>query len=239
MCPVRPTLPPDPHVFAPATTMTAILLSTDLSDALLCLLGEDKNIIDAVEVGPWFTPQQVCAYRKSLPDMPFHFHATDLIENVDSPSTGIHQIAEYLACTQSPWVSIHISVWQPGEIKGMKTGQRVPLPAMEQGRQRFIEKVICLASSIQVPVLIENIEPLPFEGYDYWASPDFICRVFEQTGCGFLLDTGHARISAENLGMAVDDYLQRLPLDRVVAGAYQRAEVGGWPPGGCPPASSR
>jgi uncharacterized protein (UPF0276 family) len=205
-----------PCVSAPITSMPAIHLSADLSDALLYLLRADEKLVDAVEVGPWFTPQQIRAYRQSLPDMPFYFHAADLIENIGSPSAGIGQIADYLTCTGSPWVSVHISVWQPGEVIKMKTGLRVPLPDMEQSRQRFVEKVMRLASSIQVPVLIENIEPLPFEGFNYWARPDFICRVFEQTGCGFLLDTGHARISAENLGMAVYDYLQPLPLERVV-----------------------
>jgi uncharacterized protein (UPF0276 family) len=196
--------------------MPAIQLSADLSDALLYLLNEEVKIVDAVEVGPWFTPQQIRAYRQSLPDMAFHFHAADLIENIGSPPAGIGQIADYLTCTESPWVSVHISVWQRGDIGKLKSGQLVPLPEIDQGRQQFVEKVIRLASSIQVPVLIENVEPLPFEGYNFWARPDFICRVFAQTGSGFLLDTGHARISAENLGMAVCDYLQLLPLERVV-----------------------
>jgi hypothetical protein len=40
--------------------------------------------------------------------------------------------------------------------------------------------------------------------------------VLAQTGCGFLLDIGHARVSAENLGLDARDYLQCLPLERVV-----------------------
>jgi len=196
--------------------MPAIQLSTDLSDALLNLLRVNEKIVDAVEVGPWFTLPQVHAYKKMLPKMPFHFHATDLIENIGLSSGGIQPIVDYLACTGSPWVSVHISVWQPGELQKLKTGLQIPLPDMELGRQQFIEKVKRLARAIQVPVLIENVEPLPFEGFNGWARPDFICDVIAQTGCGFLLDTGHARISAENLGMAVHDYLQLLPLERVV-----------------------
>ena len=196
--------------------MPVIQLSADLSDILLDLLHEDVRLVDAVEVGPWFTPQQIRAYQQSLPDMPFHFHAADLIENIGSPPAGIAQIANYLTCTGSPWVSVHISVWQPGDVRKLKSGQLVPLPDIEQSRQQFIEKVIRLASSIRVPVLIENVEPLPFEDFNYWARPDFICQVFAQTGCGLLLDTGHARISAEYLGMTACDYLQLLPLERLV-----------------------
>ncbi len=195
--------------------MPAILLSADLSDALLSLLERDKNIVDAVEVGPWFTPGQIRAYRQLLPGIPFYMHAADLIEEIGPEPAGMQPILDYQACTQSPWISVHISVWQPGDMRKMKAGQQVPLPDAERGEQRFIGKVKRLASSIQSPVLIENVETLPFEGYNYWARPEFIRRALDQTGCGFLLDTGHARISAEDLGMAVAEYLQLLPLERV------------------------
>jgi uncharacterized protein len=196
--------------------MSSIKLSADLSDALISLLCADENLVEAVEVGPWFTAEQVRAYRQLLPGMPFHFHAADMIERIGITSTTGKRVAEYLICTESPWISVHISVWNPGEVEQMKTGQRVPLPDPERGGQMFIRKVMQLAHSIQIPVLIENVEPLPFEGYNYWARPDFICHVLEQTQCSFLLDTGHARISAENLGMDAHDYLQLLPLERVV-----------------------
>jgi hypothetical protein len=111
---------------------------------------------------------------------------------------------------------VHISVWQPGELRALKAGKRVPLPDIEQSRQQFIEKVLRLGSSIRVPVLIENIEPLSLDGYNFWSRPDFICQVIAQTGCGFLLDTGHARIAAESLGMDIYGYLQLLPMERVV-----------------------
>lgn len=193
-----------------------MLLSADLSDALLALMQNDVHLVDAVEVGPWFTVQQIRNYRQLLPDMPFYFHASDLIEGVGLTSECVPKIEDYLASTGSPWASVHLSVWQPGDVGKMKAGQRVPLPDPESGAQRIISKVNLLAHAISVPVLIENIEPLPLEGYTFWSKPDFIGRVCEETGCGFLLDTGHARISAESLGIGIHDYLRDLPLDRVV-----------------------
>ena len=193
-----------------------MLLSADLSDALLALMQKDEHLVDAVEVGPWFTVQQIRNYRQSLPDMPFYFHSSDLIEGVGITSEWVPKFDDYLASTGSPWASVHLSVWQPGDVGKMKAGQRVPLPDPESGAGRIIGKVNLLASAIHVPVLIENIEPLPFEGYTYWSKPDFIGLVLEETGCEFLLDTGHVRISAESLGIGIQDYLRDLPLERVV-----------------------
>lgn len=46
------------------------------------------------------------------------------------------------------------------------------------------------------------------------------CRIFSQvildTGCRLLLDLAHARITADTLGIPVKDYINALPLDRLV-----------------------
>lgn len=193
--------------------MKKTLLSSDVSDALLSLTPIP---LDAVEVGPWFTVEQIRAYRERLPEMPFHFHAADWIENVGATPDWANPFRDYLSSTQSPWISMHISVWEPGEIACLKRGERVPLPDPEQSSRSLIRKICQLQDTIRLPLLIENVEPLPLDGYDFWAQPDFILDVVEQTGCGFLLDTGHARISAERLGMDVECYLQRLPLEKLV-----------------------
>jgi uncharacterized protein (UPF0276 family) len=73
-----------------------------------------------------------------------------------------------------------------------------------------------LARAIRVPVLLENTELLPFEGYDFEVRSERIAEVLQRADCGFVLDIGHARVSAAALGMNVHDYLDRLPLDRVV-----------------------
>ena len=73
-----------------------------------------------------------------------------------------------------------------------------------------------LARSIQVPVILENIEPLPFDGYDFEVQTKRIKKVIEETDCGFLLDIAHARVSAARLGIEIHEYLNDLPLNRVV-----------------------
>lgn len=194
-----------------------IQLTTNLSDPLLELIHNDEAPIDAVEVGPWFSVRQIRDYRQALPELPFYFHGGDLIERVGLVPGAISKIAAYLNCTESPWVSMHITMWLPGMVWLMlRFGWRMPLPNPKRATQRFIQQVTRLARSIRVPVILENMQPLPFEGYDFEVQPERLTEVLEKANCGFVLDTGHARVSAAVLGMDVHDYLNSLPLDRVV-----------------------
>ena len=194
-----------------------IQLTTDLSDPLLELIRNNEAPIDAVEVGPWFTVQQIRDYRQTLPQLPFYFHGGDLIERVGLIPGTVSRIVDYLHCTDSPWASMHITMWLPGMLWLMlRRRWRMPLPNLERATQRYIQRVRKLARSIHVPVILENIDPLPFDGYDFEVQTERITQVLEETESGFLLDTGHARISAAVLGIDVYDYLGGLPLNRVV-----------------------
>ena len=194
-----------------------IQLTTNLSDPLLELLRNSEVSIDGVEVGPWFSVRQIHDYRQALPGVPFYFHGGDLIERVGLIPGAVSRIAAYLDSTGSPWVSMHITMWLPGMVWLMlRRGWRMPLPNPKRATQRFIQQVTRLVRSIRVPVILENMEPLPFEGYDFEVRPERITEVLEKANCGFVLDTGHARVSAAMLGMDVHDYLNSLPLDRVV-----------------------
>lgn len=50
----------------------------------------------------------------------------------------------------------------------------------------------------------------------YAADAEIFSEVIEYTGCMFLLDLAHARITADTLNIDVKDYIERLPLDRLV-----------------------
>lgn len=194
-----------------------IQLTTNLSDSLLELIHSSSAPIDGVEVGPWFSVQQIRTWRQTLPELPFFFHGGDLIERVGIIPGAIPKITAYLQSTKSPWVSMHITMWLPGMIWLMlRHGWRMPLPNPRRATRRFVRQVMRLAHSTQVPVILENTEPLPFNGYDFEVRTERITEVLEKTGCGFVLDTGHARVSAAALKMDVHDYLNSLPLDRVV-----------------------
>ena len=192
------------------------LLVADLSEALLDLIGEDASVVDAIEVGHWLSVGQITQYRRILPDLPFIFHGSNMVAEVGKNSGVEESFQAYLACTNSPWISVHLMVWEAGDFDRLMHGERLPLPDPEQALDRLLWRLERLVKMVPVPVLVENIEPLPFAGYDYWSRPEYIRQVLEKSGCGFLLDTGHLRVSADRLGMDVETYLEQLPLERVV-----------------------
>ena len=161
--------------------------------------------------------QQIRDYRQALPGVPFWFHGGDLIERVGFIPGAVSRIAAYLDCTASPWVSMHLTLWLPGMVGLMlRHGWKMPLPDAKRATRRFVWQVKKLARAIRVPVTLENVVPLPFDGYDFEVRTERIAEVLDRTGCGLTLDTGHARVSAAVLGMDVHDYVESLPLARVV-----------------------
>lgn len=66
-------------------------------------------------------------------------------------------------------------------------------------------------------VIVENLIYRPPNGRILRPAvePDVINRVIAETGCGFLLDISHARISARSLGMDEQTYITLLPVDRL------------------------
>jgi len=193
-----------------------IQLTTNVSDPLLELIRSGEALVDGVEVGPWASPRQIREYRQALPGMPFFFHAMDLIGRVGLVPGTLARIEAYLAATESPWLSAHIPLWLPGMVRLMlRYGWRMPLPDPDRATRRAVRQVRSLAGSVHIPVILENNPPLPFDGYDFEARTERITTVLQETGCGLLLDLGHARVAAAELGMDAPEYVQRLPLARV------------------------
>lgn len=93
---------------------------------------------------------------------------------------------------------------------------RIPRPFPEAATRRLIWQAKVLSRRLSVPVLLENLEPL-YPGERHLESqPERIARVLESTDCGFLPDTGHARVAAAAHGLSIGDDVARLPLNRVV-----------------------
>jgi hypothetical protein len=108
--------------------------TTNLSDPLLALLAEDGAPIDGVEVGPWFRPREIAAYRKRFPQLPFYFHGGDLLNRVGFIPGAVRNIREYLHVAESPWLSLHITFFPIGlrallVRTGLRSGGEIPITA--------------------------------------------------------------------------------------------------------------
>ena len=192
-----------------------IQLTCDLSTPLLGLISDGQAPIHGVEVGSWFSVRDIRAYRRMLADLPFYFHGGDLIEQVGVIPGATSRIAAHVRRAGSPWASMHLTMLLPGQVWLMLRGWRLPKPDTRRGVRRLVRQVKRLTATARVPVLLENVEPLPFQGYEFEVQPPLITDVLQEADCGFVLDISHARVAASVLSLDVQDYLQSLPLERV------------------------
>lgn len=66
-----------------------------------------------------------------------------------------------------------------------------------------------------ISISVENNNYYKTEAYDYITDPDFISSIVYDNDINFLFDISHAKISASNSGVDFDEYLSKLPLNRV------------------------
>ena len=186
-------------------------LAVDLSKHLIDLSKNGQIPVDYIEVGPWFTPEEICAYRQELPGYQFLFHASEQIFAYSTKAPDAVKLKRYLECTESPWVSAHLVFNHWWRAVLALRGVRLPdLPAGFYAR-RFVRKAQVLARQVDVPLVFENLALAP------QAEPKWINYVLNETGCNFLLDLGHVRVAADWYGMSEHDYLSQLPFEKVVA----------------------
>lgn len=62
---------------------------------------------------------------------------------------------------------------------------------------------------------VENLNYFPTGAYELVCQPDIIHQILEAIDAELLLDIGHAIISAHNLGLSPEEYIDQLPLHRV------------------------
>ena len=136
-------------------------------------------------------------------------------------SVGIAMDREYLQMTRrlcdktrSPWLAEHIS-WS--RFQGGDT-QHFILPSLAQEvADTVVANAIELRELTATPLVLENA-PRLFSLHDAQAQSEgeFISRVVERSGSGFLLDLDSAITTARTLGYDLNDYLRSLPLDRLI-----------------------
>lgn len=64
-------------------------------------------------------------------------------------------------------------------------------------------------------LLIENPAAyLPMAGHE-WDEVDFLVEIARRTGCGLLVDVNNVHVSASNMGLSAEDWIDRAPADLV------------------------
>lgn len=191
------------------------LLTVNYSEPLVSLVKEDFDCFDGIEIGPWFRPEQIAGFRQEFSGMPFYFHASSVMTPMRRDRGFAGRLQQYLAATESPWLSYHIELLPLYIFRLSHLGLRFPPPEMGKTTRQFIDMLERVREIAGLPIILENLHSIQGKRYDYAASPEIITEIVKETDSAFLLDIAHARVAAEFQGQEVHAYIERLPLDRL------------------------
>jgi uncharacterized protein (UPF0276 family) len=136
------------------------------------------------------------------------------------------KLARLIKRVRPPWWSEHIAFTRAG---GIQIGHLSPVPFTREAIAAFCRNIAVVRRLIEVPLLLENITYTVALPGSEMGEADFIAELLEQTDSGLLLDVTNLHTNAVNHGYDPDNFLKRLPLDRVTqlhfAGGHWRQNI--------------
>jgi uncharacterized protein (UPF0276 family) len=111
--------------------------------------------------------------------------------------------------TGTTYVNLHLAP-RPDDFPGMALDTTDP-----HDTAQVVETML---AAVQRAVEVFGADRVIVENVPYHSpavEPDVIRRIVDETGCGFLLDISHARLSARNTGRDEHEYLAQMPGERL------------------------
>jgi uncharacterized protein len=111
------------------------------------------------------------------------------------------------------WISDHLC-WTG--VASHNAHDLLPLPLTEACLVHVAARVRQVQDYLERPLILEN--PSSYVQFRASQMPEweFLGRLAEDTGCGLLLDVNNVHVSAFNHGFDPEDYIRRLPHQRIV-----------------------
>lgn len=195
-----------------------IPLHVNWSEELRQLLIEDRIQVDGIKIPDWphclLPALEVALFLNARangqslarpPGVQVHF----ALSTTDGPVSK-HDLARcrgFLEVTDTKLVNTHFRIPKSLIAAGRAREDDV-LPAafahLEQLANKFGREAIVVEH-------IPESERLAALG----CYPALLCRAVRETGVALLLDISHARLSARHHGCSIEEYLDRLPMDRL------------------------
>lgn len=175
----------------------------------------------SVPAGELYRLGQIPLDRFKLPDWPeliahffhsgypFYVHFSLNVGCGKLLNTDWQQVENLLLQGAAPYVNLHLNApadLNPHDPSAVERYRIHALAEMRQIVQHFgAENVVC-----------ENCPLIGDKHHNRAAiDPQFITQLILESGCGFLFDYSHARLAARALGMDENDYIARLPFQRL------------------------
>ncbi len=134
------------------------------------------------------------------------------------------QVKAMLKEVGARWYSDHLCMTH---IAGAEIHELLPLPFNGEAVRRTAQRVRQVQDFLELPMAVENVSAYGDMPGGEMTEPEFVTAVLEEADCGLLLDVNNVYVNAFNFGFEPRDYIDALPLERViqihVAGHFQEA----------------
>lgn len=196
-----------------SSTLVGVNYKAQLRDELL----ENASALDILEVTTekLFIKEDDPVLQSLIERLPISLHGLDMSlgSTASLDVDYLRKLKDVLSWYPHTWFSDHLSLTEEG---GVEVGHLMPMKLSEEALANTIEKVRTVRRLSDKAFLIENITYYyPVPGSDI-PETTFISQVAEKADCGLLLDVNNLYINAVNHGFDPEQYLQSLPLERVV-----------------------
>jgi uncharacterized protein (UPF0276 family) len=160
-------------------------------------------------------PQKEVEARELARRFPVVLHGVELSIGTASPIEPkyLESIAEVASWVDPKWVSDHLSFTQ---VSGLNLGQLTPLCFNDETADIVVDNVREVTTMFDRPFLLENISYYFRVPGATLTEAEFITRVITGSDCWLLLDLTNVQNNAVNNGYDAYEFLDEIPLDRVV-----------------------
>ncbi|MFK5915447.1 MAG: DUF692 domain-containing protein [Woeseiaceae bacterium] len=145
---------------------------------------------------------------------PTTFHSVGLslasVDPLDMKYLG--QLKKLMCQHEVAWLSEHCCFTA---ANGLHSHDLLPIPYSEESLQHMVQRISQVQDFLGEQILLENVSSYMSFSSSTIAEVDFISAVAEQADCLLLIDVNNMYVNHINLGTDLDEYLTKLPYERI------------------------
>jgi uncharacterized protein (UPF0276 family) len=123
------------------------------------------------------------------------------------------RLKELVKRIDPPWCSDHLC-W--GGTSTVAIHDLLPLPHTKEVVKHVAERVRQVQDTLERPFALENVSSYLAYAASTMAEWEMLAEIAEKGDCGILLDCNNIYVSARNHGFDPNEYVDAMPVDRVV-----------------------
>lgn len=145
---------------------------------------------------------------------PVTFHSVGLslgsIDSLDMSYLG--KLKQLMNQYQVAWLSEHLCFTS---VDGLHSHDLLPIPYSEESLKHMVRRISQVQDYLGEQILVENVSSYMRFKETTIPEVEFISAVAEQADCSLLIDINNIYVNHINLGIDTDDYIKRLPYQRI------------------------